>query len=130
MSKKVGFELEVLACQYLLDQNLQLITRNYSTRFGELDLIMLDGQILVFLEVRYRKNIKYGHPIESITKAKQLKILNTALDFLYHNQQYKNIQYRFDVITILGNITKIRQNFNEYINWHKNFTIEEYGYYN
>lgn len=134
MSRGIGAELEHIACQHLINHQLTLINQNYTTRFGEIDLIMRDIDMLVFVEVRYRRNIKFGHPIESITKVKQNKMLTTALHYLSHNNQYKNTQYRFDVVTILGNITKIRRDFNNnliepYINWYKNFTIEEYGYY-
>ncbi len=135
MSRVIGFELEKIACQYLINQNLELISRNYATKFGEIDLIMLDHGILVFIEVRYRKNINYGTPIESINQIKATKILNCALHFIKANNQYKNTQYRFDVVAILGNISQIRHDFNKnhfdsYLTWHQNFTIEAYGYYN
>ena len=134
MSRAIGFELENIACQYLLSQNLILINRNYATKFGEIDLIMLDNDVLVFIEVRYRKNSVYGYPIETITRSKSLKILNSALAFINVNNQYKNSQFRFDVIGILGNIRQIRGDFKKNLfnslTWHQNFTIEEYGYYN
>lgn len=108
MSRTLGNEIENFAYKYLCSFNLRLIARNYYCRYGEIDLIMLDDSTLVFIEVRYRKNDTYGHPIESIDKKKQHKIYHTALHFISHHPKFKSTQYRFDVVTLLGNINKIR----------------------
>lgn len=121
MSRKIGVEKETLACQYLLNQNLSLITNNYYCRYGEIDLIMLDHNfiepMLVFTEVRYRKNTIYGHPLESVNYHKRQKIFKTALEFLSCHKKYQKSQYRFDVIAILGKLCSIE--------WYKNIIDEE-----
>ena len=55
-TKKLGKQAEDFVCHYLQKQKLKLITRNYSCRYGEIDLIMRDKTSLVFVEVRYRQN--------------------------------------------------------------------------
>ncbi len=96
---------EQLACDYLTSQGLELITRNYHSRFGEIDLIMSDGQMLVFIEVRYRRSNSFGGASMSITPAKQRKIALTANQFLQNNKKTEH-PCRFDVIAIGANKTE------------------------
>ncbi|MBP9722030.1 MAG: YraN family protein [Gammaproteobacteria bacterium] len=117
MSKRIGQEIENIALKYLLNQNLVLIIKNYYSRYGEIDLIMQDHNTLVFIEIRYRRNAQYGHPIESVTYRKKCKIYRTALSFLAKNPKFKNIQYRFDVVTLLGDSAETT--------WYKNIITEE-----
>jgi putative endonuclease len=89
---------EDLACQYLKEQGLILIERNYRCRCGELDLIMRDGAQLVFVEVRYRRNHRYGTPAETVTRLKQVRLLRAAARYL--QSRHSNAPCRFDVIAI------------------------------
>jgi len=90
---------EKIACEYLKSQGLKLITANYHSRYGEVDLIMRDGTALVFVEVRYRRSNKFGGAAMSVTPAKQRKITLTALQFLQKNNK-TDLPCRFDVIAI------------------------------
>lgn len=95
-----GKQAEQFACHYLQKQNLTLITQNYHCRRGEIDLIMQDQYTLVFVEVRYRKNARFGSALESVDHRKQAKIITTAEHYLLQNrQQYSD--YRFDVIAVM-----------------------------
>lgn len=94
-----GQHAEKIACEYLQQQGLVLIDKNYHCRLGEIDLIMEHDDTLVFVEVRYRKNNLYGDAKESVTYKKQQKLQKAALHFL---QQHKNRNARFDVIAITG----------------------------
>lgn len=109
-----GHAYESIAEQYLTQKGYHLKARNYHTRRGEIDLIMLDGCTLVFIEVRYRKSNIYGSPEETITKAKQAKIIYSAKHYI---SKYKlwNANARFDVITIKPNSLNKSE-----INWLKN----------
>ena len=69
---------EKKACDYLQQQGLKLIEKNYYCRSGEIDLIMLDKQELVFIEVRYRKSRTFGSAAESIDARKRNKIIDDA----------------------------------------------------
>ena len=75
------------------------MTRNFRCRSGELDLIMRDGEQLVFVEVRSRRHARYGTPAESVTRTKQQRLLRTAA--LYLQRQRPDLPCRFDVVAIL-----------------------------
>lgn len=95
-----GIETEALACQYLQAKGLRLLTQNYQCKLGEIDLICHDGTSIVFVEVRFRSSVLYGHPAESVTRHKQRKLIKTARYFLYKHPQFANQPCRFDVIAI------------------------------
>ena len=90
-----GQQAEVLAAEYLQQQGLKLLTSNYRCRFGEIDLVMQDGVTLVFVEVRMRSNPRFGSAADSITPAKQRKLLVTAQHYL---QQHGERSSRFDAV--------------------------------
>jgi putative endonuclease len=95
---KQGEDAENACCDYLKSQGLKLVDRNYNCRLGEIDIIMTDNDVLVFIEVRFRKNKNFGGGLESITHAKQQKIRRTAELYLQKNSQYKNA--RLDVVAM------------------------------
>lgn len=98
----VGSDAETKAKTFLIEQGLSYIDQNYFCAFGEIDLIMVDRQTLVFVEVRYRKNSLFGSALESITLRKQQKITNSAQHFIQHNQKYSKWSLRFDALGITG----------------------------
>lgn len=93
----LGNQAEKVALSYLEQQGLTLIKKNYQTRFGEIELIMQDGKSIVFAEVRLRKNNIFGGGSESITQAKQRKIVKVPQQFLQH---HCNQACRFDAIAM------------------------------
>ncbi|VAW96745.1 hypothetical protein MNBD_GAMMA23-1315 [hydrothermal vent metagenome] len=95
-----GETAEKDACQYLIQQKLKLICKNYHCRYGEIDLIMQDQQSLVFVEVRYRKHSQFGSGAESITINKQRKLIKTASHYLQKTSGSSQWAARFDVISI------------------------------
>ena len=98
---KQGEDAETACCRHLKSQGLKLIDKNFSCRYGEIDIIMLDKNVLVFIEVRFRKNNNFGGGQASITASKQQKLRNTAELYLQQNNQYKNA--RFDVVSMSKN---------------------------
>ncbi|TLY47562.1 MAG: YraN family protein [Gammaproteobacteria bacterium] len=112
-TKKFGTHIEDLVCVYLQQQKLKLITRNFTCRLGEIDLIMRDQFTLVFIEVRYRKYPFFGSSLESVNRFKQNKIIKTAEFYLSSKQLNEKIACRFDVVgvkpttPILRNISKL-----------------------
>ncbi len=95
-----GEEAEQAALHYLEQQGLRLISRNYRCRQGEIDLIMAHGNQLAFIEVRYRKNSLFGSAAESVTPAKQRRIIAAASHYLISHGENRNC--RFDVVAIAG----------------------------
>lgn len=98
---QTGKQAEQLACDYLQARGLHLRAQNYRLRNGEIDLIMQDGPIIVFVEVRYRRGTAYGGALASIDLRKQQRLLHTAQHYLLY--QAPEAQARFDVIAIEGN---------------------------
>ena len=98
--RRLGLASEALALNFLRRQGLKLLARNYQCRAGEIDLIARQEETIVFVEVRFRKNQRYGTPIESVTPAKQRKIIRCARHFLMHNPQFAGCDCRFDIVGI------------------------------
>ena len=98
LSSKIGNQAEQLAINYLQQQGLRLIDRNYRSRRGEIDIIMDDAGTLTFIEVKYRQSERFGSASEMVTPQKQKKIITTALQYL--QQQKQDWACRFDVVAI------------------------------
>ncbi len=77
-----GAAAEQYAAEFLIHEGLQLVARNYRSRFGEIDLIMRDGDTLVFVEVRLRRNARFGGAAASIDPRKQRRLILTAQGYL------------------------------------------------
>ncbi len=97
-----GKAAEDQALAYLQQQGCQLIERNWHCKHGEIDLIMLSGCLLLFIEVKYRKNNRYGGAAYSITPSKLRKLQATAE--LYLQQHPHNGACRIDALLIEGNL--------------------------
>jgi len=91
-----GAQAEQWAAQYLYRHGLKLVEQNYRSRFGEIDLIMRDGMVLVFVEVRLRRNSSYGGAAASIDTRKQQRIIRTAQQYLTGLAHIPSC--RFDVV--------------------------------
>ena len=92
---------EVNAITFLESQGLRLWVRNYRTKMGEIDLICWDQSVLVFVEVRFRASISHGHPLETVTFAKQNRLRRTAQHFLQKHRLH--VFTRFDVVALVSN---------------------------
>ncbi|WP_158879947.1 YraN family protein [Rhodanobacter sp. L36] len=106
--RAAGDVFETRACAELERAGLKLLTRNYTTRYGELDLVMLHDHVVVFVEVRYRKNAYHGDAAASITPAKQAKLIKAAQLWLSAHTKWANSDCRFDVVTYDGPVASTR----------------------
>lgn len=95
-----GSEAERRAETFLKGQDLVLVKRNYRCRFGEIDLVMRDGVVLVFVEVRMRARSNFGGAGSSITLLKQRKLICTAQHYLA-SEAYR-LPCRFDAVLLSG----------------------------
>jgi putative endonuclease len=87
--------------KFLKRKGLKTLTRNFSCRTGEIDLVMVDtDSAIVFVEVRTRADVTFGTPEESITNSKKARLARTARYFLTTNN-IDDRPYRFDVVTIV-----------------------------
>lgn len=99
LKRQQGARFEQQARRFLEKQGLIFVAANQSFKCGELDLIMLDQQTLVFVEVRQRKNDHFGSAIESVDWQKQQKWLEAAnLWLAQHNQSLEDADCRFDLV--------------------------------
>ncbi len=104
--RRVGARYEDLAAEYLKEQGLRILERNFRTRFGEIDLIAQDHGTVVFTEVKYRSFDGRGMPEEAVNRKKQAVIRKQALVYLASKGLDDLTPCRFDVIAVLGD--KIR----------------------
>ena len=95
----LGQEGERIAESYLRKKGYRVVERNYRCPVGELDLILLDRRVVVFVEVKTRSDDRFGAPLESVGPRKQQKMIKTALFFLSRHRLH-NRDARFDVIGI------------------------------
>lgn len=78
------------------------MARNFRSRGGEIDLVLLDGNCLTFVEVRYRRSAHFSAPAPTVDRRKQRKIVRTAALFIARHRQFANHTMRFDVVAISG----------------------------
>ena len=97
-----GAAVEAAARAHLLDAGLRPVAANASYRLGELDLVMLDGDTLVFVEVRYRSDDRFGGGAVSVDWRKQHKLVRAAQLFLMRHRRYADAPCRFDVVDASG----------------------------
>ncbi len=97
---RLGDRGERYAARYLKKQGLRIVARNYRNQFGEIDLIAVDGDQVVFVEVKTRKSNKFGEPVEAVGYAKQKKLTQLAMVYLKRHKLLDR-PARFDVVGIL-----------------------------
>ena len=98
----IGSIAEQKALHFLIARGLRPVARNFRCRGGEIDLIMLDGNCLIFVEVRYRASAKFIPAHQTIDTRKQRKIIRTAAMYIARNRQFATHTVRFDVVAVEG----------------------------
>lgn len=93
---------EQAALKYLQTKNLKLLEKNFRSTFGEIDLIMQDKNIILFIEVRYRSNNHFHTALESINRQKCERIIITSNHYLSQNRIASQMDCRFDVVALSG----------------------------
>lgn len=101
-NRETGDRGEGMALRFLERLGYTLVERNYRTRYGEIDLILRDGETLVFVEVKLRRGLGHGDPLEAVTPKKQEKIRAVAGQYLAGMTEEPGFEdLRFDVVGIL-----------------------------
>ena len=101
-ARRRGAGVEALARSHLLRAGLSAVAANAGYRLGELDLVMRDGETLVFVEVRYRASGDYGGGAESVDRGKRRKLVRAAQLFLLQHPALAEDYCRFDVVEASG----------------------------
>ena len=96
----LGNRGERAAARYLKKLGYRIIARQYRSQFGEIDIIALDGETIVFVEVKTRSSTAQGQPYEAVDAHKQRQLSRTALGFLRQKKRMSQ-RARFDVVSIL-----------------------------
>lgn len=92
---------ENLAVRFLIKNGYRLLRRNFYSRYGEIDIIAEKGDLIVFVEVKYRKSGRHSAPALAVNLKKQEKIKKTALCYIGEND-ISGKDFRFDIIEISG----------------------------
>lgn len=101
-ARRSGKLAEAAALRLLRDAGLRQLAANANYRGGELDLVMLDGNTLVFVEVRYRASAAFGGGFSSVDHGKRRKLVRAAQSFLLAHPRYADAPCRFDVVDASG----------------------------
>lgn len=99
-ARQRGARIERAAADWLMAQGLALVARNQHAKGGELDLVMREGNTLVFVEVKHRSDTRHGHPLEFVTATKRRRLIQAARFYLQRNGL--SCPCRFDVIAVTG----------------------------
>lgn len=99
---ETGAAGERIACEYLASQGYSILERNCRCGRGEIDIVARDGRHVCFVEVKARRDLRYGYPREAVGPWKQQQIKNNARIYIMKKKLY-NESFRFDVVEIMLN---------------------------
>ncbi|MCT4598739.1 MAG: YraN family protein [Vallitalea sp.] len=108
-NRAIGTIGEDIACKYLKNNGYNIIDRNYRCRHGEIDIIAIHDEYIVFVEVKYRKDAMKGYPSEAVGYYKQQRIINTAIYYAKIKGLF-NSNIRFDIVEIVNNKIRVIKN--------------------
>ncbi|HAU66284.1 TPA: YraN family protein [Candidatus Uhrbacteria bacterium] len=97
--RRFGNRGEALAADYLISKGLRILERQYARPYGEIDLICLDGNEVVFVEVKSRRTNQYGYPEDSVTPKKIRHLLRVIEEYLVSSRFFET-PWRIDVVAI------------------------------
>lgn len=116
-TRQTGAEKEAQAAKFLQEKGFHIKEQNFRCRQGEIDIIGMDGEYLVFVEVKFRRSREFENPLAAVGIPKQKKICRVADYYRFRKQFPSDTPIRYDVVGILG----------EEIVWIKNAFPHIYG---
>lgn len=105
-TRSIGQEGEDTATNYLVEKGYVILTRNFRTNFGEIDIIAQHKEYIVFIEVKYRSSLSYGSPYEAVNKHKLYK-LRRMVDY-YYSINKTTLSPKIEVVSIAKEDNSIR----------------------
>ncbi len=96
----MGRQGENLAGQYLQKSGYRIIEQNFRVKCGEIDIIAMDNEYLVFIEVKTRSSTKFGKPAEAVNYYKKQQIIKTAMVYM-SQKKMQEVPVRFDVVAVM-----------------------------
>lgn len=107
-ARATGNRCEAIALAYLERAGLRLLARNFTCRYGEIDLVMRDVETVVFVEVRYRRGVRgastFGDGVDSVSATKRARLVRAAGLFLAAQPRLAQHTCRFDVLGVAGDV--------------------------
>ncbi|MBP9509985.1 MAG: YraN family protein [Fusobacteriaceae bacterium] len=100
-NREKGYFYEERAMEIFKEKGYEILEKNYYTKVGEIDFISMKDEMLVFVEVKYRKNNNFGSGAEAVTKSKLKKIFLASQKYMLYNKLKFN-SYRYDLIVFTG----------------------------
>ena len=114
----IGQKAEDIAVQYLSENKIEIVDRNYRTRFGEIDIIAKNKKKFIFVEVKAKSTSRFGKPYEMVTDRKKQKLIRIAKGYLTENSfDIEGVAWRIDIISIDYESEKIE--------WIQNAVLDE-----
>ena len=98
LNRDIGKKYEAHAAKFLRNHGYRIVAKNFQWRGGEIDLVVINNSVIVFVEVKYRSNEDYGQAVETVTLEKQRKLIRTAHYFLQQHNEFSLMDARFDII--------------------------------
>ena len=108
--RQIGRNYEQVAVEYLKAKGYRILTCNFQSRNGEIDIVAEDGDVLCFIEVKYRSSRSYGTPFEAITPGKQRSLCRSARYYMLRYQIPETRACRFDCVGITGSSVELIRN--------------------
>jgi putative endonuclease len=99
--RRLGVDGEAVAADWYTARGYQILARNWRCKDGELDLIVADGRLIVFCEVKARSSERFGAPVEAVTREKQMRIRRLAARWLEDDAPTRPRAIRFDVASVM-----------------------------
>lgn len=100
--RRIGSRYEAMAASYMQEHGMTILHRNYYCRQGEIDIIAREEPYLLFVEVKFRRDLRNGYPAEAVTLKKQQRMIRAARYYLYEQHLPEDTPVRFDMVFILG----------------------------
>lgn len=100
MTRALGAKGESIAEEYLIELKYKILDKNYRCKFGEIDLVVYKNGVYVFVEVKTRKTLAYGRPVEAINYEKKKHLLYSAQSYI-QSHNLKDCNYQFDAIEVI-----------------------------
>ncbi len=97
--RDIGDQGEQIALCFLQEKCYRLLEKNYTSRYGELDLVMMDSSVIVFVEVKTRTSESFGFPEEAVTPVKLERIMNAGMEWLQSHPEMPD-DWRVDVVAV------------------------------
>jgi putative endonuclease len=105
--RALGLSGEDRAAAWYQSQGYDVVVRNWRCREGELDLVLRDGRLYVFCEVKTRTGDAFGAPVEAVTRTKQDRVRRLAARWLEDDAPGPAREIRFDVVSVLGDVVEV-----------------------